>query len=69
MIMMTLSQVLASKQSKSSFIDDVEIRVHTSPASKDVTVRVIPKVAVSVEKNYQKTISGFLAFQYCLACV
>ena len=55
----------ASKRSKSSSIDDVEI-VHASPASKAVRVR--PKAAVAAEKNVE-TISGFMAFTFCLARV
>jgi hypothetical protein len=54
----------ASKQSKSSFINDVEI-VH----ARLVTVRVKPKVSVAVEKKCQKTVSGFMAFRFCLAHV
>ena len=55
----------ASKQSKSSSIDDVEI-VHATPASK--AVRMKPIATVAEEKNVG-TVSGFIAFRFCLAHV
>ena len=52
-----------SKQSKSSFIDDVEI-VHPSPVSMAVT-----KNGRCGRKKCQKTVSGFMVYRFCLARV
>ena len=58
----------ASKQSKSSPINDVEI-VHSSPASKACNCKSETKSRRHGEKKCQKIVTGFMAFQFCLARV
>ena len=58
----------ASKQSKSSPINDVEI-VHSSPASKACNCKSETKSRRRSGKKCQKIVAGFMAFQFCLARV
>ena len=59
----------ASKQSKSSSINDVEI-VHASRSSKACNCKSETKSGCcSGKKKCQKTVSGFMAFRFCLARV
>ena len=58
----------ASKQSKSSSINDVEI-VHTIPVSKACNCKSETKSGCCSGKKCQKTVSGFMAFRFCLARV
>ena len=58
----------ASRQSKSSSINDVEI-VHASPASKAFNCKSETKSGRCSGKKCQKTVSGFMAFRFCLTRV
>jgi len=56
----------ASKQSKLSSINDVEI-VHASPASRACNCKSETKSGRCSEKKCQKTVSGIMAFRFCMA--
>jgi hypothetical protein len=58
----------ASKQSKSSSINDIEIE-HASSASKACNCKSETKSDRCSGKKCQKTVSGFMAFPFCLARV